>query len=202
VVSIPRLYALLNCCCGYHGREHWWVLAAQGFSWRTNGRYCSGHSYVAYLQLFTTPVLSLSSALFFRTHQNLAAREKKTTSAQPTMIQPRPSWYLGSWLVRKKYGVNQCDTLETQLAIAMRDARLVLGLGTTVVSHETWMLRPTNGPEQRRMSKKYRAPTLSVEIMITAPTSVAKMGTIICQQCSSMRPEDQDTRSVTMYAMR
>jgi hypothetical protein len=92
------------------------------------------------------------------------------------MIQLPSSWYLGSWLVRKKYGVNQCDTLETQLAIAMREARLVLGLGTTVVSQESWMLRPAKGPEQRRMSEKYRAPTLSVEIMITAPTSVAKMG--------------------------
>lgn len=30
-VSIPRLFALLNCCCICYNRKHWWVLAAQDF---------------------------------------------------------------------------------------------------------------------------------------------------------------------------
>jgi hypothetical protein len=45
-------------------------------------------------------------------------------------------------------------TLLTQFAIAIRAALLVLGLGTTVVSHEIWMFRPTKGPAQRRKMEK------------------------------------------------
>lgn len=54
----------------------------------------------------------------------------------PAMIIPPPVWYRGSCERRKKYGVNQCDTEETQFAMAIRAARFVLGRGTTVVSHD------------------------------------------------------------------
>ena len=58
----------------------------------------------------------------------------------------------------------------------MSAARLVRGLGTIVVSQEIWMFKPTKGPEQSRKIEKYRAPTLSVEIMMTAPTKDQRDG--------------------------
>jgi hypothetical protein len=56
--------------------------------------------------------------------------------------------------------MNQCEILEILLAMAMSAARLVRGRGTTVVSHESWMLRAIKGPEQSKMRQKHRAPTL------------------------------------------
>jgi hypothetical protein len=62
-------------------------------------------------------------------------------------------------------------------------------------------LRPTNGPVQSKMRLKYRAPTLRVEIMRTAPPSATRIGTMMCQQCSPSRPEDHDMTSVAKYAI-
>lgn len=83
------------------------------------------------------------------------------------------------------------------MAIAIRAALFVRGLGTTVVSHESCMFRPTKGPEQRRIRLKYRAATLRVEIMVAAPIKQILIDPTMCQQCSSMRPDDQETASVT-----
>lgn len=131
---------------------------------------------VAYLQSVTVPVAASasSSCLFFLTHHHLARRQNIAVSPHPAMIMPPPVWYRGTWEVRKKYGVNQCEIEDTQLAIAINAARLVLGRGTTVVSQEIWIyiacqqiapflplmfksshtLRPTNGPVQSRMRLK------------------------------------------------
>lgn len=98
--------------------------------------------------------------------------------------------------------MNQCETEETQLAMAISAARFVRGRGTTVVSHEIWMLRPTNGPEHRRIRAKYLAPTLRVEIMTEAPIRQILIDPIMCQQCSSIRPDDHEIASVTKYAIR
>ena len=56
---------------------------------------------------------------------------------QPAVIMPPPVWYLGSWDVRKKYGVNQCVTLEMELARAITAARLVRGRGINLVCQGT-----------------------------------------------------------------
>lgn len=140
--------------------------------------------------------------MFFLILHHFANSEKIIVRPQPAIMMPPPIWYLGSWLRRKKYGENQCEILDTQLAIAIRAARLVRGRGTTVVSQESWMLRPTNGPEQSKMREKYRAPTLSVEIIMIAPIRVMVIEPMMCQLCSSILPELQETASVTKYAMR
>ena len=53
-------------------------------------------------------------------------------------------------------------------------------------------LRPTNGPVHSRTKLKYRAPVLSVEIMITAPARATNIGPMICQQWLRVLPEDQE----------
>jgi hypothetical protein len=47
---------------------------------------------------------------------------------------------------------------------------------------------------------KYRAPELSVDIVITMPTIAALAEITMCQQCSIILPEDQETMSVAKYA--
>ena len=58
------------------------------------------------------------------------------------------------------------------------------------------MFKPTKGPEQSKKIEKYRAPTLSVEIMMTAPTAHMRIAPMMCQQCSRRLPLDQDRASV------
>ena len=86
-----------------------------------------------------TPVLSssFSIALFLLIACHRARRQKIIERPQPAMRIPPPCTYRGSWCLRKKYGENQCDTLETQLANATSAALLVRGRGTTVVSQES-----------------------------------------------------------------
>lgn len=155
---------------------------------------------VANLHPLSSPVRSatLSSSLFFLVAHHFATRQAAIVIPHPAIITPPPVAYLGSWLVKKKYGVNQWETLLTQFAMAISAARFVLGRGTTVVSHEIWMLRPTKGPEQRRKTEKYLAGTLSVEIMMTAPTRQMEILPMMCQQCSRCRPLDQEIPRVTM----
>lgn len=69
--------------------------------------------------------------------------------------------------------------------------------GNLVVRRWLHTFRPTNGPEQRRIKLKYRAPTFKVLIITTAPIRQTEMEPTICQQCSSMRPDDQETSRVT-----
>jgi hypothetical protein len=98
-------------------------------------------SHLANLHSVTFPLIASASSncLFFLVHHHLAARQKIAVSPQPAMIIPPPVWYRGSCERRKKYGVNQCETEETQLAMAIRAARFVRGRGTTVVSQEIWI---------------------------------------------------------------
>lgn len=94
---------------------------------------------VTYLHVFTSPVSAslASNALFFFWHHHRVTRQAMIVKPVPAIIAPPPVWYSGSWFVRKKYGVNQCETDDTQFAMAMSAARFVRGLGTTVVSHES-----------------------------------------------------------------
>lgn len=48
---------------------------------------------------------------------------------------------------------------------------------------------------------KYRAPTFRHEISTAVPTALRKMGTMMCQQDSCMRPDDQARRHAAAYAM-
>jgi hypothetical protein len=43
---------------------------------------------------------------------------------------------------------------------------------------------------------------MSVETMMTVPASVSEMETTMCQQYSSILPEDQETAKVKMWAKR
>jgi hypothetical protein len=83
--------------------------------------------------------------LFFLELHHFASVQKIIVNTAPAMIALPPTWYLGFWLCRKKYGVNQWLTLLTQLAIAISGALFVRGRGTTVVSYESCKLSPRNG---------------------------------------------------------
>jgi hypothetical protein len=64
---------------------------------------------VAYLHGFTSLEISCcaSNFLFFLIAHHLAIKHEMIVRPQPAMITPPPVWYRGSWLRRKKYGVNQ-----------------------------------------------------------------------------------------------
>lgn len=83
------------------------------------------------------------------------------------------------------------------------DLDLIASLVFILIRRPTSLLtfRPTNGPVQSKIRPKYLAPRFKVEIISTDPTRVTRIGMTICQQCSSIRPDDQETTKVTMYAM-
>lgn len=55
---------------------------------------------------------------------------------------------------------------------------LCLGLGTSWVSHETWMLRPENTPMTRKQTPVYRTPMLSEVMSMMVPTAERQIGPI------------------------